>query len=1151
MKRLAPLSIAAALLATAIQAHAQTYTYIDLGVTPYTDTFATGGSYETQAGYGLVGGQPEALIWQNSSGSVASLPSTGYQSTQANGIFLGTAVGTGVTTGGQTVGLFWNGFTQAPVNLNPSFANSSVVNGIGTALGSIIQAGSATLTSTGQQVAVSWSGTAASATNLNPLTAISSQAYATAGQAFGEVGSANFSNVTHAIYWKTGSGTIDLHPTGALRSEALAISGFLNQSGSLGSVEAGDYTTSAGAVHACLWLGTAASIIDLHPASGFTSTTATGVIGANNGTIVNGTVQNTYTTVGYGTRTDGTIVPLVWTNTSNVPTDLSTYLPVGTTSSKALAVDPDYNTIIGTAVINGSNHAFILGVSAAPTFLTPAQSLTTISGLPYSYQVVARGIPLPTLSCSTLPSSMNFSPATGLLTGTPTQFLIGTITATNIVNGVTKNTTQAFSIQAVAAPVMQMNIVGSLAPANGTGYHQALVRGTDGNFYGTSTTGGAGGGGTVYEMTPSGTQTTLHAFGDGSVTSDGAQPKGLSFGSDGSLFGTTVAGGSAGYGTIFNINQGTTTILHHFGDGSVTHDGASPATSLSNGLDGNYYGLTQGGGLASEGTCFSMTPSGSVTILHNFGDGSLANDGMNPDTPMVQDPKIPGVSLYFTTAAGGGENLGGAYNLSPGSLRTANPFSNTGEDGYAPHGPLLFDSNDNLFGIASKGGSTVTSRYPPYYQAGGLGSIYELLSAGTELNAPLHSFGDGTVGNDGRNTTDPNAPLIQGLDGNYYGVTPAGGSANKGCLFQVTPAGKMLVLHSFGDGTITNDGQIPGPIFFKGTDGYFYGVTEQGGANGDGTVYQFGIDVVPVFVTTLLLGPKVGVPYNATITATGFPSPTFSAPPASLPPGLALSSGGVISGTPTASGSYLVTVTASNGFGTNPTKTYDLLVSQAPAFTNGPPPNAAVGAVYSFTYTATGYPTPAFSVTAGALPTGLTLASNGSITGTPTASGVYTGTVTARNAFTTPQPFTIVISDTYTTWATAKFTAAELQDTTYSGPSATPQNDGISNLLKFLYDINPAQPMGAHDLAALPIVATETDAGVQYLTLTYRSSQTASGLTVNVQTSTDPISFQTPSPLDINQNVGTDPNTGDPIIKVGVKTNGVPKLFIRLNVTSP
>ncbi len=154
--------------------------------------------------------------------------------------------------------------------------------------------------------------------------------------------------------------------------------------------------------------------------------------------------------------------------------------------------------------------------------------------------------------------------------------------------------------------------------------------------------------------------------------------------------------------------------------------------------------------------------------------------------------------------------------------------------------------------------------------------------------------------------------------------------------------------------------------------------------------------------------------YSVSYTTTGFPAPTFSVTSGALPTGLSLSTGGVISGTPTAAGTFTGTVTASNGIGTAATQNFSITVNQAPAFTNGPPSGAGVlGTAYtSFTYTFTGAPAPTFTVTSGALPTGLSLSTGGVISGTPTAAGTFTGTVTASNGIGTAatQNFSITVN---------------------------------------------------------------------------------------------------------------------------------------------
>ena len=137
----------------------------------------------------------------------------------------------------------------------------------------------------------------------------------------------------------------------------------------------------------------------------------------------------------------------------------------------------------------------------------------------------------------------------------------------------------------------------------------ALVQGNDGNFYGTVSTGGTEGGGCVYEVTPQGVVRILHEFGGINATNDGYMPSaGLIQASDGNFYGTTTGGGSAGKGTVFSItSQGSFTILHSFGDGSVAQDGLVPYSSLVQGPNGNLYGTTSQGGSAGKGTVYMMT----------------------------------------------------------------------------------------------------------------------------------------------------------------------------------------------------------------------------------------------------------------------------------------------------------------------------------------------------------------------------------------------------------------------------------------------------------------------------------------------------------------------------------------------------------------
>ena len=97
----------------------------------------------------------------------------------------------------------------------------------------------------------------------------------------------------------------------------------------------------------------------------------------------------------------------------------------------------------------------------------------------------------------------------------------------------------------------------------------------------------------------------------------------------------TSTGGTAGPGTVYKIAPGTNhvTILHNFGDGTVLNDGEYPTGSLAIGSDGTLYGFTDLGGASNHGTVFKITPAGKETVLHSFAGGS---DGSGPDSEDVR-----------------------------------------------------------------------------------------------------------------------------------------------------------------------------------------------------------------------------------------------------------------------------------------------------------------------------------------------------------------------------------------------------------------------------------------------------------------------------------------------------------------------------------
>jgi uncharacterized repeat protein (TIGR03803 family) len=145
-------------------------------------------------------------------------------------------------------------------------------------------------------------------------------------------------------------------------------------------------------------------------------------------------------------------------------------------------------------------------------------------------------------------------------------------------------------------------------------YVAGLVRGADGNVYGTFTDqGGQQGNGNVFKIAPDGTLTLLYVFTGGA---DGSWPNGLVQGNDGNFYGTAQYDGAWGWGTVFKITPaGTLTPLYQF---TGEEDGYNPLTTLVQGSDGNFYGTTSNGGTNGNGSVFWVDPSGNFTNLYTF-----------------------------------------------------------------------------------------------------------------------------------------------------------------------------------------------------------------------------------------------------------------------------------------------------------------------------------------------------------------------------------------------------------------------------------------------------------------------------------------------------------------------------------------------------
>jgi uncharacterized repeat protein (TIGR03803 family) len=222
-----------------------------------------------------------------------------------------------------------------------------------------------------------------------------------------------------------------------------------------------------------------------------------------------------------------------------------------------------------------------------------------------------------------------------------------------------------------------------------------LLQATDGNFYGTTTSGGAGFG-TVFKITPAGAETVLYSFGGGT---DGAAPQaGLIQSTDGNFYGSTLSGGANNVGTVFKITlAGTETVLYSFGSGG--NDGQSPYGVLVQGTDGNFYGTTITGGTAGAGTVFKVTPAGVETVLWSF--GYVAGDGSNPYAGLIRG--VDG-DFYGTASTGGANNDGTIFKITLAGVETVLYSFTGGSDGKFPYGGLIQGTDGNFYGTTEFGG---------------------------------------------------------------------------------------------------------------------------------------------------------------------------------------------------------------------------------------------------------------------------------------------------------------------------------------------------------------------------------------------------------------------------------------------------------------
>jgi uncharacterized repeat protein (TIGR03803 family) len=354
---------------------------------------------------------------------------------------------------------------------------------------------------------------------------------------------------------------------------------------------------------------------------------------------------------------------------------------------------------------------------------------------------------------------------------------------------------------------------------DGNSPRAALVLAPAGTAYGDTLYGGSSNNGTVYQLTPEpGTEKWSESvIYDFAGPPDGANPAGtLVLTAGGTIYGTTIAGGSTNAGTVFQLTPPgvpggawTETVLYSF---LGAPDGAAPHAGLVLSVSGVLYGTTANGGDTSGictsgcGTVFSLTPpvtpggAWTETVLHVF-EGS---DGANPFASLVAGP---GSRLYGTTVNGGASGFGGVFSVTTaGATKVIYSFSG-GTDGANPYAPLIVDANGNLDSAARNGGSS------------GMGTLFSLTNAGKIT--VLHSFAGTTDG------ANPVAGLLLANNkATLYGAASLGGANGDGTLFSLqlnSPTTTFKVLYTF-DGVMQSANPLATPIL--ALSGALLGTTE-------------------------------------------------------------------------------------------------------------------------------------------------------------------------------------------------------------------------------------------------------------------------------------------------------------------------------------
>ncbi len=396
----------------------------------------------------------------------------------------------------------------------------------------------------------------------------------------------------------------------------------------------------------------------------------------------------------------------------------------------------------------------------------------------------------------------------------------------------------AFVVLCGAARANTYSVAAQFTQPYGNGPSGGVIQTSNGTLYGTTVNGGSNGYGVVYSVNAQGVESVLHNF----TGPDGQFPhSGLVLASDGNLYGTTGSGGTgfpngADQGTIFKITPtGTFTSLYSFTGGT---DGGSPQTSMIQGIDGELYGV-------SNASAYRITLTGYFHVVFNFAAGSGGNypDGEYPEGPLVQEPNG---KLYGMTNFHGSAGQGNIFEVNPDGTGFEAVYNFSGTDYGNPITGLTLGQNGILYGSAQ----------------GGVPSGYGIIFSFNTANNKLTVLYNVQISDDLENIT---SPLLLDSSGNIYGVSDDGGGPTgpgDGCIFKFNGT-SLTTLYTFD----YDNGEYPTGSLIFGINGDILGTTQEGGYYA-GEVYECntaGTDLQPVYKFVLPNGNKESSPVLVTV----------------------------------------------------------------------------------------------------------------------------------------------------------------------------------------------------------------------------------------------------------------------------------------------